>query len=156
MLETLQQIDVSALNAMRSWIDPNNHALVSFIRYTADIEVIAVALTLVVMWLYGRIKNDNAPKKDGLIIFYTVAVAFAVYIFVSMFLTYRVRPETVSAIMPLISRIPDNSFPSGHAIFAAASLVATWFTGRKQIFSLFLVLSILMLLSRIFAGIHYP
>lgn len=156
MLETLQQIDASALVAMRSWIDPTNQFVVSVVRYSADIEVIAMALVLVTLWLYGRVKKDNTPKEDALFMFYLIVFGFGFYLFVSMFLTHRMRPEEVTTIAPLITKLPDNSFPSGHAIFAGASLVGAWLCGRKQLFSLLLVLAILMLLARVFAGVHYP
>jgi undecaprenyl-diphosphatase len=52
--------------------------------------------------------------------------------------------------------LPDNSFPSGHAIFAWASMLATFFYTRRYITWLLLVSGILMVLSRVLAGIHYP
>ena len=78
------------------------------------------------------------------------------YWVVSPFIIHRTRPELVSAIAPLFTHIPDNSFPSGHAIFAGASLVGLYLIRNWFFLVLFSFLHSAMLLAPIFAGVHYP
>lgn len=72
----------------------------------------------------------------------------------------RPRPWLdVAGLVPLINEADPNSFPSGHtcAAFAAAmvlwrALPETW-TGTKV---LIMVMAVLMGLSRLYVGVHYP
>ena len=115
-----------------------------------------VMIILVGLWLYGVYKKDNQPKVDALMMLYSIGFAFLVYVFLNLGLPLRPRPETVSAIRPLIDHLPDNSFPSGHGIFAGASTIAAFFYTRRWIAWILLITGIMMILSRVLAGIHYP
>ncbi len=80
-----------------------------------------------------------------------------IYWIINQILPVRPRPEMVSSLPPLISHIPDNSFPSGHALFWGAS----WWTLHsllrwKKIVWAFFGLGFVTCLVRIIAGIHYP
>lgn len=93
---------------------------------------------------------------DALMILYSIGFAFLIYVILNLGLPIRPRPETVSAIRPLIDHLPDNSFPSGHAIFAGASILGGFFYTRRWIAWTLFVTGMFMLLSRVLAGIHYP
>ena len=120
ILDTLQYYDVSALNAFRSIVDPFSPWQTAAIRFFSDSEVVLTALVLVAAWLRARflLANDAEAKKDALAFFYAVIFAFVLYWALNFSLPARPRPESVSAIAPLIDHLPDNSFPSGHGIFA--------------------------------------
>jgi undecaprenyl-diphosphatase len=122
----------------------------------ADIQVILVMIILVGLWLSGTYTKNDQPKRDALMIFYSIGFAFFVYLFLNLGLPIRPRPETVSAIRPLIDHLPDNSFPSGHGIFAGASTIAAFFYTRRWLAWILLITGIIMILSRVLAGIHYP
>lgn len=157
MFQTLVQYDISLLNTIRSFIDPNSHVQVLFVKLFSDSEVIIVALMLLGMWLYGVYKKDTTLKIDALKILWIIGGIFLIYALLNNLMPYRPRPETVSAIKPLISHLPDNSFPSGHGLFAGASIFAAFMIlRRKWIGWTLLVFSILMLFARVAAGIHYP
>lgn len=85
---------------------------------------------LVGLWLYGTYKKDHQPKIQALMMLYSIGLAFAIYVILNLGLPFRPRPETVSVIRPLVDHLPDNSFPSGHAIFAGASALAAYFYSR--------------------------
>jgi len=57
-------------------------------------------------------------------IFYSIVFCFGIYVILNQFLPIRPRPELFSKFPPLIDHLPDNSFPSGHAIFMACSCFA--------------------------------
>jgi len=156
MLESLVQLDINFLNYLRSFIDPTSVIQVKLIHIGSDIEIAFVMLVLVGLWLYGVYKKNNQFKMDALMMLYSIGFVFLVYIVLNLGLPLRPRPETVSSIRPLVDHLPDNSFPSGHAIFAGASILAAFYYTRAWIAYILLVSGILMLLSRIFAGIHYP
>jgi membrane-associated phospholipid phosphatase len=63
----------------------------------------------------------------------------------------RPRPETLTAIKPLIDHLPDNSFPSGHAIFAGASVVAIGYFFSMSLSTVFAILGIAMVIARVIA-----
>ena len=59
--------------------------------------------------------------------------------------------------MPLVNEPDPNSFPSGHTCAAFACCV-TWarFTARRWMKTLCLALAVLMGLSRLYVGVHFP
>ncbi len=70
------------------------------------------------------------------------------------FFYHRPRPFVAHQVHPLFF---DNawSFPSGHATFFFAMATAIYFYNKKWSIGFFIA-SILMTLSRIIAGAHYP
>lgn len=156
MLESLMQLDIHLLNFLRSFIDPTSVIQVQLVQMGTDIEVGLVMIVLVELWLYGTYKKDDEEKKNALMVFYSIGFAFCIYVVLNLGLPFRPRPETVSAIRPLVDHLPDNSFPSGHGIFAGASALAAFFYTRRWIAWILLVTGLLMILSRVLAGIHYP
>lgn len=157
MIEYLINIDVKLLNIIRWLVDVNSIFQITIIKYLSDSWVIIVAVFLVFFWLYWSYKKDESHKENSLLIFYSIAFAFVIYIALNQFLPIRPRPETVSSIRPLIDHLPDNSFPSWHAIFAWASILAFFIYTRNKISAyLVMILWILMLFSRIASWVHYP
>lgn len=116
MLQFLQNIDTQLLEAIRSAVVPLQwtHPLVTLF---ADLEPILFLLLLVGLWIYGVYFRDNGPKHVALDLFWHVLGAFIIYWIINQTLPMRPRPESISSIPPLISHLPDNSFPSGHALF---------------------------------------
>jgi len=114
-------------------------------------------MLLVWLWLFWVYKKKDKPKERALILFYSIAFSFLIYVILNLGLPLRPRPETVSAIRPLVDHLPDNSFPSWHAIFAGAAILASFFfCWKKWIIWSVIIISVLMLISRIIAWIHYP
>lgn len=159
ILDTLQSLDASALASFRSIVDPASHWQIALVRGFSDAEVLLTALVLVALWFRARfvLKNDAESKTDVLAFFYAIIFAFGLYWVLNLGLPARPRPETVSAIAPLINHLPDNSFPSGHGIFAGASVAAAYLIfKRKTLAIVLLFVGIPMLCARVLAGVHYP
>lgn len=159
LLASLAALDTRLLNTMRAWIDPDTAWISTLIHVFADIEVIFTMAFLVGLWLYAAVRRSVPYRRESLLLFYGIAVSFAVYVALNLGLPMRARPETVLAVRPIIDHLPDNSFPSGHAIFAAASGFGAYIflTVRRGLWvPIFVVSGLLMCIARIFAGVHYP
>ena len=157
VLSSLQSLDVHALDFVRSTLTINAPWFHTFIKLFSDSEPIAFALFLVGLWLSGVYKKSEKPKHVALDLFWHVLGAFIIYSIINQVFPVRPRPETLSSLPPLISHIPDNSFPSGHAIFWAASWwsLFVFFHSKKTVWAFF-TLGLITCLVRIIAGIHYP
>lgn len=156
MLETLHILDVALLNFLREWIITHTWTH-PFIGFFADLEPIVFCVFLVWLWLYGVSQKNEWPKHVALDLFWHVLWAFIFYWIINQTLPMRPRPESIATLPPLISHIPDNSFPSGHALFWWAS----WWglhtlLKKKAITWIFFWIWLLTVISRILAGIHYP
>lgn len=157
MLEFILSIDTRLLIATRSIVDLNSPWQVFAVRLFADIHVFASMVIMVGLWLYGSLHHDETSKQEALSLLYVTTFAFGIYWVLDLGLPVRPRPELADTVKPLIIHIPDNSFPSGHAIYAGAAVTAAFlFIRNKAIAWLLLVLGILMALCRVVAGIHYP
>lgn len=123
----------------------------------ADLEPILFWILLVILWLYGVTLKNDGPKHVALDLFWHVLAAFVIYWLINQSLPLRPRPETMSSLPPLISHLPDNSFPSGHALFWWASWWALHkLLGLKRVTYFFFIIGTLTVTARVLAGIHYP
>lgn len=72
-------------------------------------------------------------------------------------LVARPRPyEMVAGLMPLIPRPADYSFPSGHTGSSFAAAVVLYGQLPKKWGIAALVLAVLISISRLYLGVHYP
>ncbi len=72
-------------------------------------------------------------------------------------LVARQRPyEAIEALQALVPPPHGTSFPSGHTASAFAVAVVLFRNLKKKIGGCFLALAILISLSRIYVGVHYP
>lgn len=140
----------------------NNFSAYSFIAkispFLADFPIFFLPLFLSGMWLYFAYTNTNNSKKSELLnIFYCVVVAIFISLIIQQFVDIE-RPETaiVGAGRLLLNHLPDASFPSDHASVSFAFLTALFLTGYKKVFWSFIPWVILMNLSRVIAGVHWP
>lgn len=116
-LTALQSLDVQLLDIVRNSLILHTSWFSSFILVISDIEPLFFALFLVALWMYGRHEHQNGPKHIALDLFWHVMGAFIIYWIINQLLPIRPRPETFTSLPPLITHFPDNSFPSGHAMF---------------------------------------
>lgn len=157
MLSALQTLDAQWLEWIRSAFVVESGWFQTLIILLADSEPILFGIFLVCLWLYGVAERNDGPKQVALDLFWHVLGAFALYWILNQTLPARVRPETLTNLPVLISHLPDNSFPSGHALFWGAS----WWTlhvllDRPRVTITFFILGFITCLARVIAGIHYP
>lgn len=99
-------------------------------------------------------------REVGMVMGISLALEFILNNLILKPLIARPRPYEVSeAVVLLVERASDYSFPSGHTGSAFAISIVLWLllskkAGLMGIVAIFL--SILMGLSRLYVGIHYP
>lgn len=100
---------------------------------------------------------NRKTRRVGIASAFSLLFGFLVTNLVLKNLVARVRPYDFSEqILPLIARPQDYSFPSGHtcASFACA-LVCVRLLPKKAGVSV-LILAVLVAVSRLYLGVHYP
>lgn len=100
----------------------------------------------------------RSTRSIGLSALLALALGFLCTNLILKPLVCRPRPWLdVAGLLPLIAEGDPHSFPSGHscAAFAAGTV---WLMGAKQGWQkgLIFLLSLLMALSRLYVGVHYP
>ena len=155
-LNQLLALDLSLLEWARTLISPEYARLV---QISGELVVIYAAILLVWLWLYGVYKKDNDYKRIALAIFMTIVSIFVLYAIINLGLD-KWRPwatEMAWAIAPLIPHPIDNSFPSGHALFAGALLIGLYRYLRHSYLILFtLIIALITLTARVIGWVHYP
>lgn len=98
----------------------------------------------------------SRTRKTGIIFLSALAVNFIITNLIIKNLVMRTRPyEVIEQLSILIAPPHGYAFPSAHTSAAFACITTLYFT-EKKVFPYALVFAILMGLSRIYVGVHYP
>jgi undecaprenyl-diphosphatase len=113
-------------------------------------------LYLVVLWFTGKNKEEiKINRVNALYAFFSALLALGINMLIG-FAWFRNRPYVDHPeVHQVIATTPDASFPSDHAAgsfsIAAGILVARPLAGK-----ILTVLAVLLSLSRLYVGVHYP
>ena len=138
---------------------PAFRAIALFVANYGDV-VVSLAAVLFLLWLLIWKQNARSLKRgtwDKELFAVAVSVGTAWFVtFILKILFHAARPFVVFPLVhPLISETPYTSFPSGHAtVFFALAVVMTYY--HKRAGWLFLAAALVVSLSRVFAGVHFP
>ncbi len=126
------------------WLDFAGHFLSFFLPYILILILILLSI------------------KDGRMYRFMTLKAIAAGFFTKIFLIIpiqrlipRERPFVFFDFPPLISRVPSPSFPSSHAAFFFTLSTVSFF-GNKKLGIFFYVCSLLIIIARVYAGVHWP
>ncbi|MDP5039027.1 MAG: phosphatase PAP2 family protein [Candidatus Gracilibacteria bacterium] len=123
----------------------------------SDLPIFFLPIFLVVMWIYYNYKKNKEGKINLLFIFYSVALVIIIsYIIKNIYHVDRPMMSLQNAGNLVLSKIPDASFPSDHAGVSFSFLTAIFLLGYKKLSYLLFPIFILMNLSRIIGGVHWP
>ena len=109
-----------------------------------------VALVLVGCWVCWR----PAWQRAAVVATCAALLALGVGQLIGLALP-RARPFTVLPVTLLMAHAPDPSFPSDHATLAFA-VTAVLVTVSRTLGAWLAVLSVLVMVSRVYLGVHYP
>ncbi len=102
------------------------------------------------------LKQNSFKSRFSILSFLILSLIFALLIIlISHTALVNERPFAVLDFIPLISQNPTTSFPSGHTTFFVALALAVLVVNRKYGYW-FLFGAILIGISRIVAGVHWP
>lgn len=109
------------------------------------------------MYLTFYKKDIRETRTQLLHIFYACVVGIVFSYIIKQFVDVE-RPEQYleSTQNLILSTIPEKSFPSDHATVSFAFVTALFFTGFQKLGYVFLPFVIVMNISRILVGVHWP
>lgn len=124
--------------------------VVSFITHLGNAGILWIALTLLMLCL-------QKTRRTGV----TCAISMIIGLIVANLILKnwiaRIRPYvTIEELELLIEQQKDWSFPSGHATNSFACGWVMFRTMKKRYGVPALIMAILITLSRIYVGVHYP
>ena len=133
-------------NLRADWLTP----VVKGITYLGEAGWFWIALTILLLCL---------PKTRKIGLCMAVALIFdllSVNLFVKN-LFMRTRPyEVIDGLTRLVGEQSDFSFPSGHTAASFAASVVLLLRAPKKLSVPMFILAILISLSRLYVGVHYP
>ncbi len=153
----LQSINENLLVYMNSFT--SNEVIANIVRFMADLPIFFLPIFLVTAWIYICFKKENSvsEKSKLLLMTYAPVVAVTINIIIQQFVHFS-RPETAlewKATL-ILSHIPDASFPSDHAGVGMAFAMSLFLAGYTKIAWVFLPFAIMMNISRVMVGVHWP
>jgi len=152
----MQEINENILIYLNSLME--NKIIENIALCFADTPIFFLPIFLVFMWIYYTYNKKNIDaKKNLLFIFYSAVIVIILNYIIKSFVDIE-RPETVLEWVGklLLDHIPDASFPSDHAWVGIAFLTSLFLANYKKIWYFFIIPSILMIISRVIVGVHWP
>ncbi len=124
--------------------------VMKLITQLGDAGIFWIALTLVLLFF-------RKTRKAG---YYSAVALICMLVVNNMILKTlvdRTRPyDAVNGLIPLVPRLFDSSFPSGHSAASFAAATALYRKTPKRYGVPCLVLAALIAFSRLYVGVHYP
>jgi len=155
MLHQIQAVNQQLFLALNSLSENTVIRDISIIF--ADAPIFFLPLFLVAGWIYFAQKKNTKTKESLLAIFYSTAVT-VIFNMIIQHLVFVERPATFLGAKAhfVLNHIPDASFPSDHAAVGFAFVLSAYLFGFQKIAYYFLPFFLLMAVSRVIAGVHWP
>lgn len=151
MWQTLMELDASSLLWIQEYI--RNDFLtpvMKFITHLGDQGKIWIALAVLCLFFTGT-------RKAGILTGISLLSSLLVNNMLLKNLVGRTRPyEVIAGLERIIEKQGGLSFPSGHTASSFAAAVVLYLMCPKKIGVPALVLAILIGVSRLYLGVHYP
>lgn len=133
-------------NVRKEWLDP----VVIFITGLGDKGIFWVLVTALLFFF-------RRTRKTAFMCLVSLVQVLCINNLFLKNIVCRVRPyEAVAGLVPLVAKPSDWSFPSGHSACAFAAAVVLLFRMPKSVGVPAIVLAVLIALSRLYVGVHYP
>ncbi len=151
MLDMIQQMDAGALlyiqdNIRNSFLTP----ILKTITHLGDAGIFWILLTIALLCF-------KKTRRAGFYSLLALVGSLVINNLILKLLVNRTRPyDCVVGLTPLVKRLIDSSFPSGHSSASFASATALYFAVPKKYSVPLLILAALIALSRLYVGVHFP
>jgi len=129
-----------------------NHFLDKILLILALYLIYLVPLILIILWFWSGEAKKIALKATAAGLLAWLGFSNLIGSFY-----YRARPfVSQTEIKELLFHRPDRSFPSDHAAFLFALAFTFWFLKYRKLSILIFFLAVLISVTRIIVGVHYP
>ena len=151
MLQTLLELDSNILLWIQDVIRSDILTpIVVFITHLGDKGAIWMVLAI-------ALAIPKKTRRASVLVLMALLVSYMINNVVLKNAVARTRPyEVIDSLQLLIQRQKDFSFPSGHTASSFAAAVVFYRRLPKKYGVLSLVLAVLISLSRLYVGVHYP
>jgi membrane-associated phospholipid phosphatase len=151
VLRDLDAHTVSMLSSCVGRLETLDRAVAALARHLAKVHVLLLGLLLLGADRATRQRHRATALRIGVVLPLTIGVVGAVGRLIG-----RQRPFAGwPAVTPLVDHAPGRSFPSRHAACAAA-MATVALPGAPRIGLAMALLGVLLAVSRVCAGLHYP
>lgn len=151
MLETIRNFDGSLLIKFQHLtVHDSLTPIVKVFTHLGDVGIMWIVIAVLLMFF-------KRTRKYGLLMFASLVLTYLVNNLLLKDLIDRTRPyEMFDNVQRLIGKKHDASFPSGHSASSFAAAMCIYLNGPKKYGILALLLALLIALSRLYVGVHYP
>ncbi|MCC2632070.1 MAG: phosphatidic acid phosphatase [Patescibacteria group bacterium] len=156
LLDLIRQIDFALLSDAVAFTNSSRFAY-NLVYFAAEYAIVLLPLLLLYLWKKREVKSRHLGSRKAVMLAVMSLVATLALKSLSVFVYLRVRPFiTHPELLWIGFKVDENSFPSGHAMFAFAVAVSLCLSGYRRIGALAVLIAITVGLGRVFAGVHYP
>lgn len=151
MLDFITNADSSILLFIQDYVRiPFLNPAVVFITSLGNAGIIWIIVSLLLL-------IPEKTRKIGCMSFLALFFSLLVNNLLLKTLVKRIRPyDLIGGLVPLVQKPSDFSFPSGHTGSSFASAWILYHNLPKKAGIPFLILAVLISLSRLYVGVHYP
>lgn len=151
MLETIRNFDGSLLIKFQHLtVHDSLTPIVKVFTHLGDVGIMWIVIAVLLMFF-------KRTRKYGLLMFASLVLTYLVNNLLLKDLIDRARPyEMLDNVQRLIGKQHDASFPSGHSASSFAAAMCIYLNGPKKYGIPALLLALLIALSRLYVGVHYP
>jgi len=121
-----------------------------FFKFIAVYLIYTIPLFLLGYWFLGEKKTALRAAFAGILGWCGLAYLIGHYLY------FRPRPFTALPTKELVFHRPSYSFPSDHATFLFALAFSFYLAGERKIGYCLLGIGVLVSVSRVVVGFHYP
>ncbi|WP_308574560.1 phosphatase PAP2 family protein [uncultured Methanosphaera sp.] len=107
----------------------------------------------VILYIIGQYRNDKRMCNAGILLFITLIITAGCIEIIKLIIA-RPRPYTEIASLIVLNHESNLSFPSGHT--ATATVIAYCLSREYKHTALFMLIPLVVGISRLYLGVHYP